>query len=120
MEIDERRKLSQSKNKCRLLEIISYLDKNISEVFDALEVADHFHLSYGYLAKLFKNELGMTMSEYVNSVRIRNASFDLLETDLSINEVAQKHGFASPKAFYKEFKKVYHMTPRQYCKQSFD
>lgn len=105
-----------SKNKSRLVDILSYLDEHASDPFDAIEVAEQFHLSYGHLAKLFKSELGITMKEYVNSVRIRNASFDLLSTDLPIIDIAMQHGFVSAKAFYKEFEKVYHMTPKQYRK----
>ena len=116
VEIEDQKAIQHSKNKARLVEILSYLDKNASEVFDAAQVAEHFHLSYGHLAKLFKTELGMTMKEYVNSVRIRNATFDLLATELSIIDIAMQHGFVSAKAFYKEFEKVYHMTPKQYRK----
>jgi len=112
--IEENNIHQTSKNKARLVDILSYLDKHASDPFDATIVADNFHISYGYLAKLFKNELGMTMKEYVNSVRVRNASFDLLGTDLSIVDIAIQHGFVSSKAFYKEFEKVYHMTPKQY------
>lgn len=115
--IENRDKCLLSRNKGRLTEIISYLDQHYQEMYDASAIADHFHLSYGHLAKCFKNELGMTISEYINSVRVRNASFDLLETSSSIIEISQKHGFVSPKAFYKEFEKVYHMTPKQYRKQ---
>lgn len=107
-----------SKNKGRLVEILSYLDKHINEPFDAQVVADEFHLSYGHLAKLFKSELGMTMKEYVNSVRVRNASFDLLASDAPVFDIAMQHGFVSSKSFYKEFEKVYHMTPKQYRKNA--
>lgn len=109
----------ESKNRTRMIEILDYFDEHITESFDAKKIADSFHLSYGYLAKLFKNELGMTMKEYINSVRIRNASFDLLETDTPIIDIATKHGFVSAKSFYKEFEKVYHMTPKQYRKNFF-
>lgn len=107
----------ENKNRTRMIEILDYFDKHVTESFNAQEIAAIFHLSYGYLAKIFKNELGMTMKEYINSVRVRNASFDLLETDTPIIDVAIKHGFVSSKAFYKEFEKVYHMTPKQYRKK---
>ncbi len=105
-----------AKHKSRLTDVLTYLDQTASETFDACEVAEHFHLSYSHLAKLFKNEFGISMKEYVNSVRIRHASIDLLQTDLPIIDVALAHGFVSAKAFYKEFEKVYQMTPKQYRK----
>ena len=106
--------IANSKNKTRLIEVLNYLDKNSAEQFDATQIADCFHVSYGHLAKLFKVELGMSMKEYVNSVRLRKATFDLLTTKMPITDIAIQHGFVSSKAFYKEFEKVYHMTPKQY------
>lgn len=117
LQIEENKIHQDSKNKGRMVDILSYLDEHVSEPFDAKVVADQFHISYGHLAKMFKNELGMTMKEYVNSVRVRNASFDLLTSNQSVLEIALHHGFVSSKAFYKEFEKVYHMTPKQYRKQ---
>lgn len=106
--------IANSKNKTRLIEVLNYLDKNSAEQFDATQIADYFHVSYGHLAKLFKAELGMSMKEYVNGVRLRKATFDLLTTKMPITDIAIQHGFVSSKAFYKEFEKVYHMTPKQY------
>ena len=106
--------IANSKNKTRLIEVLNYLDKNSAEQFDATQIADCFHVSYGHLAKLFKAELGMSMKEYVNGVRLRKATFDLLTTKMPITDIAIQHGFVSSKAFYKEFEKVYHMTPKQY------
>lgn len=100
--------------KSRLVEVLSYLDQHASDTFDATLIADSFHISYGHLAKMFKRDLGMSMKDYVNSVRVREASFDLLTTNASIVDIASKHGFSSSKAFYKEFEKIYHMTPKQY------
>ena len=112
-------KLSKNKDieqvhMCLSFPSLNYLDKNSAEQFDATQIADCFHVSYGHLAKLFKAELGMSMKEYVNGVRLRKATFDLLTTKMPITDIAIQHGFVSSKAFYKEFEKVYHMTPKQY------
>lgn len=108
--------IQTSKEKSKIVNILSYLDTHAKEPFDAKKLADEFYMSYGYIAKIFKMELGMTMKEYVNSVRVRNASFDLLSTNLPIIDIALQHGFVDSKSFYKEFKKVYMMTPHQYRK----
>lgn len=108
--------IQSGKQKERLVEVLTYLDQNADEVFDATEIAEHFHLSYGYIANLFKNYLNMSMKEYVDSVRIRKAERDLLMTDMSVLEIALAHGFPNTKSFYREFKKYNQKTPNEYRK----
>ncbi|MGM9940600.1 MAG: helix-turn-helix domain-containing protein [Bulleidia sp.] len=102
------------RNRDRLSEIINYLDDHYDSVPDAKTVAEHFHLSYGYFAAMLKNGIHMTMSEYVNSVRLRRIEEDILTTDCTITELCMKHGFANVKSFYREFEKKHHMTPKEY------
>lgn len=103
-----------TKHKEKLVKVLSYLDETLSEPFDAKDIAAHFHLSYGYLAKLFKTYVHMTMKEYVDNQRIERAKKDLLMSDKPIIDIALDHGFVSTKAFYREFKKHHPLTPKEY------
>lgn len=106
--------IHSNKHKDKLVKVLSYLDQTLNEPFDAKEIADHFHLSYGYLAKLFKTYVHMTMKEYVDHQRIEIAKKDLLMSDKAIIDIALEHGFVSTKAFYREFKKHHQQTPKEY------
>lgn len=106
--------INSDKKRTQLIEVLSYLDEHYSDVFDAQSVADHFHLSYGYLAHLFKTYLNMNMKTYVDAIRIHKAESELLSSDKSITDIALDLGFANCKSFYREFRKYHHTTPKEY------
>ena len=77
-------------------------------------VAGYYGLSREYLARSFKKYMGNTFKEYLDSVRISNAYKELMNTDLSVLEVALDNGFNDSRTFIKAFKDVYHETPHKY------
>lgn len=112
--VQNRENTNKTKNRTKILTILNYLDQHFDEPYDAYKVAEHFDVSYSYLAKFFKIEVGMSMKEYINILRVRKSRFDLLSTDLPIIDIAMLNGFANANAFYQEFEKIFHMTPKQY------
>lgn len=108
--------IDSERKKEQLIKVLTYLDEHADEAFDAKEIAKHFHLSYGYLAYLFKTYLNTTMKSYVDSVRLNHAEIDLLNSDKAITDIAFDHGFPNTKSFYREFYKYHDMTPKQYRK----
>ena len=91
----------------------NYMHLNFS--IDSL--ASIMHLSHSWLCALFKKEMGMSMQEFLISVRINKASELLVETDLSINEVAYLCGFNDSLYFSSLFKKKTLFSPTQYRKK---
>lgn len=110
--------LSTTKNRERITEIITYLDEHYNEIDQIEDLAQKFHLSYSHLAKLFKNNMHLSISQYLTSLRLEKAKEDFLSSDLTITQIAYKHGFSNVKALNKEFKKKYHLTPQQYKKNN--
>lgn len=108
--------VSSDKQKCRITEILNYLDNTYEEEFNAQIIANKFNMSYGYLARFFKKYLGMTLKDYMIHVRIEHCKNDLLFTDLPITDIALKNGFPNIKSFNKEFKAKYNMTATKYRK----
>lgn len=98
----------------RLLSIMTYLDEHSNEEFNAVETADHLHISYGYMAHLFKEELQMTMNDYLNTVRVNKAEELLRYSSDSIAAVSEKLGFSSLRSFIREFRKRNDLTPSQF------
>lgn len=80
-------------------------------------ICDYIKYSRSYLSRLFNNELGMTIPQYVNQVRIWNAKKLLEETDLTIQEVSVSVGFVDSFYFSKAFKKIAGISPNQYRKK---
>ncbi|ACL70286.1 PocR ligand-binding domain-containing protein [Halothermothrix orenii] len=84
----------------------NYAHKSIS----LNEVADEVGLSAAYFSKLFKEELGLTYTEYLNKVRIE-ASKELLKQGCSLASIAQTVGFNDQSYFSKVFKKMEGLSP---------
>jgi AraC family transcriptional regulator, dual regulator of chb operon len=58
--------------------------------------------------------LGKTPSKLINEIRLKYASQALITKDIDIINLAYECGFKSLAQFYALFKKMFHMTPRQY------
>lgn len=110
----EHPEVSSDNNRNRLSEVLNYIDDNYQNITDVQEIAETFHMSYGHLAQLFRSTLHTTITEYLNSVRIRHIENDLLTTDLPVSEICLKHGYDNTKSFYREFRKRHDMTPKEY------
>ena len=57
-----------------------------------------------------------SLLSYINKIRLNHAYNDLMNTSLTINEIALNHGFKNVKAFNKIFKEYYHDIPSKYRK----
>lgn len=77
-------------------------------------IGDRLHYSPNYLSSIFKKEFGMTFSEYVMSYRLEMAKKWLLETDLTIKEIAERLQYHNPQNFIRSFRKMEHVTPGSY------
>jgi two-component system response regulator YesN len=97
---------------------IDYIDANYDKPMTLADIARASHLSPSRLAHLFKEQMGMTMIEYVTSVRIERAKALLLGTDQSCTEICFEAGYNNQSYFTRTFKAVVGMTPRQFRVQN--
>lgn len=97
---------------------IRYIAQNYSLPITLEEVAKKINLSPTYLSKKFKRVTGMTFKEYVNYIRLKQASQALLTTDNSITEIAVDCGFNSSNYFKDIFRKKNGVSPRTFRKRS--
>ncbi|WP_438349398.1 helix-turn-helix domain-containing protein [Paenibacillus sp. FA6] len=100
----------------KISDITRYLNDHIAETLSLTEVASHFYISPFYLSHLFKKTTGFTFSHYLNLSRIKEAQRRLRETQLPISEIAWQCGFDNFSHFGKTFKKISHLSPRDYRK----
>ena len=70
-----------------------------------------------YLSTLFKKEIGMPLTEYVNNHRTEKAKQLLLSSNLQVQQIAQSCGILDVNYFTKIFKKYTGKTPNEYRKQ---
>ncbi|MBU9720591.1 MULTISPECIES: response regulator transcription factor [Bacillaceae] len=98
-------------------EAIQFIDNNLHERLNQKEVADLVHLNASYFSVLFKEQTGLTFSEYITRRRLQVAKKLLYSTDLPIVVIAEKVGYQTAKYFIKIFKEFEGFTPSQYRKQ---
>ena len=85
------------------------------------ELADQVGLSSVYLQKLFKDNMGNTVYEFITQTRIERAKNLILRTNFSIAAIAKEVGYGTEQAFIMNFKKIFGMSPDAYKKkQSYD
>lgn len=94
----------------------AYISSHLNEDLSRDDIAGHVCLHPDYLARLFKGELGLTISEYVLQKRIDKAKQLLSGTDLAITAIAYELGYGNYSHFSKMFKKAALMSPQEYRK----
>ena len=70
-----------------------------------------------YMSSVFKQHIGMGISEYLNSLRIQHGCTMIAQGFTSIGDISAQSGFSDPQYFSKVFKKQMGLTPGQYIKQ---
>lgn len=77
-------------------------------------IAQMMNLSQRYVSMIFKMYSNMSVTDYINQVRMGKALELLENSSLSIGEIVLKIGMENEKYFYTLFKKAYGVTPREY------
>lgn len=96
-------------------EILTYVDARLEQV-TLEEVAQKFHFHPNYLSSLLKEKTGHTFTELVLFRRIERCKSYLEQTDLTIQTIIERLGYKDKAFFYKRFKQLVGVTPRQYRK----
>lgn len=97
-------------------EIIRYLEQHYQEDLSLSSVADRFCLSPGYFSTIFKKKAGHNFVHYLTYLRIREAKRLLIETKMTISEIATAVGYSSASFFIRSFKKTEDVSPSEYRK----
>lgn len=91
-----------------------YLEEHCAEKITLESVAEHFFLNKHYLARLFKEQYGVSVNSYLTQVRITRAKQMLRFTDKAVSVIAAECGLEDANYFSRVFKKVEGVTPKQY------
>lgn len=94
--------------------IRTYIEVHIADDLSLIRLADEMHFNPSYLSRLFKQEYGVNLSEYIEQTRIRKAKELLAVIELKISEVGMRVGYESPQSFTRFFKKLTSITPHEY------
>lgn len=78
------------------------------------ECAARLHYNVFYLSSVFKKETGMPFSDYLAQFRLNMSKKWLVETNMSVKDIAERLTYTNPQNFIRSFRKQEGMTPGQY------
>ena len=100
--------------KMEISQVKSFLDEHYKEKLSLESVASHFFIDKHYLARLFKEQYGVTLVTYLQQVRITHAKRMLRFTDKSIEEIGLECGIGELNYFSRVFKKLEGVSPSEF------
>ena len=97
-----------------IYEILNYVDENIKNKITIEDLEINFYYNRYYIMKLFKKEIGLTIIEYINSIRIYNSISSLKKENTNLINIAFKNGFYSLEYFSETFKQITKLSPKKF------
>ncbi len=94
--------------------IKKYISLHYMDEISLNEVAEILNLSRSYLSTLFKNEVGISFTEYLINFRLNRAIEILKLEKLPLNTIAEMVGYPDYTQFSKIFKKYKGVSPKNY------
>ena len=106
------REKNQYRSQVRLL--INELNRNIFNPVTRKEIVACINRNIDYAERIFKEDVGMTLMEYLRNERIRTAKDLLLNSQHKVGEIALMLNFSSSSHFAREFRKVTRVSPLEF------
>lgn len=99
--------------------LMDYLKEHYREPLTLTDVARHFHFNPSYLSSYFSSHNKESFVEYINRLRIEEASKLLLQDAAAISEISSMVGYSDHSYFCKVFKKITGLSPSQYKRKHY-
>ena len=115
--IEKNGDVKQIKEPSLAIKVKIYIDKNYNENISLKSIAEAVNANQYYLSHIFKEEIGFSPMQYVTRRRIVEAQNLLINTQLSITEIAANVGYNNSNYFQNVFKKIVGYTPGSYRKR---
>lgn len=103
-----------SKDGAAIERIMEYINDNYKKDISIENVADYVGLSYSYVRKVFKAETGRNILDYINMLRVNEAKRLLIETEISVVDIALSLGYNNDQSFSRFFKKYEGIAPGEF------
>jgi AraC-like DNA-binding protein len=97
-----------------IVRTIQYIHGHLFEVCRVKDIAMSLNIHPNYLSSLFREEVGIALTDYVKSVKLEEAKNLLLNSEYSITEISEMLGYNSVSYFSKDFSKNYNCSPKKY------
>ena len=105
---------SRKNNTASLQKILKYIQENYQRDFSLEEISQYSGFSSQYFSRYFKEQMGITFTDYVSQLRIQKAKKFLAEPDSLVSSVAYAVGFENVNSFIRMFKRYEGVSPGKY------
>lgn len=105
------------KNARLISDLLSYINGHITETLAVEQLASEFFISRSYLSKIFCEELGLPLHQFIMKKKLFLARQDLLH-GLSVTDTCAKYHFGNYSSFFRAFKLEFGQSPRALLKGS--
>jgi YSIRK-targeted surface antigen transcriptional regulator len=109
----------QQKYSKAILSCKNYIMKHLYENISLCDLSKHTSLSMNYLSELFKKEVGIPISQYIQSERIEEAKKLLISSNYSLLDISAWLQFYDQSHFTRLFKKYTGVSPKKYRDNNF-
>lgn len=100
----------------QLIAALRFMNENYRELISLDDISEAAHMSKYYLCRLFRETTGATVFEYLDNLRLARVHNLLLNTSMTLEEIAGETGFAAAINLSRVFKKAYGVSPREFRK----
>lgn len=97
--------------------ILDYINKNFHREIYVNEIAAKLHMCSASFSRYFKHHTRKTFSDYITELRISHACKLLMMDDKSIAQICFESGFENLSNFYKHFRRITGVIPKEYRKR---
>lgn len=91
----------------------NYIEQNLTSDLKLDSIAKECNVSYHYFSKVFTLITGYTLKEYIRNRRITLASYEIVNSEQRIIDIAFKYGYSSNESFSRAFKKIHGINPSE-------
>ena len=109
-------KVKSLKYSANINTVIQHIKINLDRPLCLNELADLVGLAPSYLSRLFNQETGQSVSQYIMQLRVEKGRDLLIHTPMKVDEISNYIGFKQS-YFTKCFKAKYQLSPLEYRKQ---
>ena len=95
-------------------QLLDYIHDNLDKRLTLGDLAKKCFYNPSYFSRVFKERFGMTLADYLAKERADAAAHLLIDTEFTVDHIAELCGYADKSGLYRAFAQVYGMNPSQY------
>ena len=101
-------------NLYRIRQVIDYIEENLKTPLVLEDIAEVSGISPYYLHRIFHSLTGYPPAQYIRRRKLSQSFGELLNTQMSILDIAQEYGFEYQQSYSRAFKRLFHISPARF------